>query len=214
LCDYSIALWLDAGLTEAKDSTKVRVMGDKSVENNYHINPWPQYKFYWPEYRRGSEFNDQPTFYFDGLQWVTGNAYMSGNEAIHVFGVSKVKDNGWRAVYGFNRDQTHVQWYNNGAPNSISAYLAPNANQIPSPAAADKMYGVTGWVYPKNGAVQGVRFNGAQTNLSQTTTNYTYSTQKVSIGGDVTNDGYGLSEMFYIRQELLPSMEDLCPMQI
>ncbi|MEZ0538338.1 Ig-like domain-containing protein [Fibrella arboris] len=141
-------------------------------------------------------FNYNPAVTFDGSDVLMTDAFASGTDAVHVFAMTRVNDNNWRAFYGFNRDRTHVQWYNNLAANRPSVWTAGSGNDITS-TNLGVLSGVTAHLLPKDGTAQTIKWNGtAGTINASPITTYDFSTNKMGVGGDAANDGSSLSEMF------------------
>ncbi len=123
---------------------------------------------------------------------LTTDAFASGNEAVHVFTMSKVGDNGWRSIYGFGRDMTHVQWLNN----LPSAYLAGNRDY--NGVAQQAGQGIISFLLPKDASQQAFVWNGISSNTTAPAGNktYPYNAGKMGVGSDVSTDGLGLSENY------------------
>jgi large repetitive protein len=141
-----------------------------------------------PTYTVNSGFNFNPAITFDGSDALITNAFASGREAVHVFTMAKVGDNGWRSMYGFARDLTHVQWLST----KPSVYIP--ANYTPSTALGID-YGVTSFLFPKDGSQRTINWNGVTGNIA-TTNNYAFNSNKMAVGSDIDNTGVSLSENF------------------
>jgi hypothetical protein len=180
-------VWLkaDAGTSSVVDGTKLTQWNDQSGNGRDHVQTNATFQ---PTYKANGGFNFNPAVTFDGNNVLTTNAFASGNEAVHVFTMAKVGDAGWRAMYGFSRDATHVQWL------STKPSVWIFANQTPTTALGTD-YGVTSFLLPKDGSQKTINWNGIIGNIPGINT-YTYSNNKVGIGSDVSVDGLSLSENF------------------
>ncbi len=185
-----LQVWLkaDAGTSSSTNLDPLTDWFDQTVNSRDHAQTNASYQ---PKFKTNA-FNFNPAVSFDGTDAMVTNTFASGNEAVHVFVMSKVNDNGWRSLYGFSRDATHVQWYNNGAANRPSVWLA--ANQIPSTALGID-YGVTSFILPKDGSQKTIHWNGTSGNIAGINT-YSYSANKMAVGSDISVDGLALSENF------------------
>jgi large repetitive protein len=185
------SVWLkaNAGTSTTTDGSTIATWNDQSGNSRTHTQP--NGTVYQPLYK-DNVFNYNPAVYFDGLDGMQAAAFASGGDAVHVFAMSKVKDNGWRSIYGFGRDATHVQWYNNGLANKPSVWLY--ANDIPS-TALGLNYGVTSYILPKDGSQKTVHWNGTSGNITGIN-NYTFNSVLSGVGTDLDNFG-NFSENFY-----------------
>ncbi len=185
-----LQLWLktDRGASTSNNGTRLTYWNDNSPKENHHIQSNTTYQ---PTYVENNiHFNYHPSVHFDGTDAMIGAAFASGQEAVHVFAMSKVDDNGWRTIYAFGRDLTHVQWYNGGSATRPSVWTG--ANRYP-PTALGINYGVTSYILPKDGSQRVIHWNGVPGNIDGTN-NYSYNTNRSSVGSDVSNDGLSLSE--------------------
>nr|MCU0324130.1 VCBS repeat-containing protein [Spirosomataceae bacterium] len=167
------------------DGTNITSWADQSGNGKMHTQSNTSFQ---PKYKASSGFNFQPSITFDGLDVLTTDAFATGNEAIHVFAMAKVGDNGWRSIYGFGRDRTHVQWL------STKPSVWVDGNQTPSTALGID-YGVSSFLMPKDGTQRTINWNGTVGNITGTN-NYVYNSNKMGVGSDVDNAGTGLSENF------------------
>jgi large repetitive protein len=184
------SVWLkaNAGTSTTTDGSNIATWNDQSGNSRTHTQP--NGTVYQPLYK-DNVFNFNPAVYFDGLDGLQVPAFASGTDAIHVFAMSKVKDNGWRSIYGFGRDATHVQWYNGGGANKPSWWLS--GNSYPS-TALGLNYGVTSFIVPKDGSQKTIHWNGTSANVTGSNT-YTYNNTLMAVGTDIANGG-GFSENF------------------
>jgi large repetitive protein len=184
------SVWLkaNAGTSTTTDGASIATWNDQSGNNRTHTQP--NGTVYQPQYK-DNVFNYNPAAYFDGLDGMQTAAFASGSDAVHVFAMSKVKDNGWRSIYGFGRDASHVQWYNHGLANKPSVWLS--ANDIPA-TALGLNYGVTSYILPKDGSQKTVNWNGTSGNITGIN-NYSYNSLLMSVGTDISNYG-AFSENF------------------
>ena len=185
-----LQLWLKAnqGTSSSTNGDALTSWLDQTVNTRDHT----QTNASWQPKFKTNAFNFNPAVTFDGTDAMITDAFASGNEAVHVFVMSRVGDNGWRSIYGFNRDVTHVQWYNNGGANRPSVWLS--ANQIPSTALGID-YGITTYILPKDGSQKTIHWNGTSANIAGSNT-YAFSANKMGLGSDIGNDGLSLSENF------------------
>jgi hypothetical protein len=184
-----LQLWLraDDGTSTSTHGANLSYWNDNSPHQNHHVQNTPANQ---PEYSQ-NHFNYNPAVYFDGSDAMTGNALASGQEAVHVFAMSRVNDHGWRTIYGFGLDQTHVQWYNAGSL-STKPSVWTSSNQYP-PTALDINYGVASYILPKNGSQRVIHWNGVPGNIGGTN-NYGYNANIMGVGSDVSNNGLALTE--------------------
>ena len=184
------SVWLkaNAGTSTTTDGSTIATWSDQSGNSRTHTQP--NGTVYQPLYKENI-FNYNPAVYFDGLDGMQATAFASGGDAVHVFAMSKVKDNGWRSIYGFGRDATHVQWYNGGGINKPSVWLA--GNNYPA-TALGLDYGVTSYILPKDGTQKTVHWNGTSGNITGIN-NYTFNSTLMAVGTDIANGG-GFSESF------------------
>jgi large repetitive protein len=184
------SVWLkaNAGTSTTTDGSTIATWNDQSGNSRTHTQP--NGTVYQPLYK-DNVFNFNPAVYFDGLDGMQASAFASGTDAVHVFAMSKVKDNGWRSIYGFGRDATHVQWYNGGGANKPSWWLS--GNTYPSTALGIN-YGVTSFIVPKDGSQKTIHWNGTSANVAGSNT-YTYNSTLMSVGTDISNGG-AFSENF------------------
>ncbi len=182
-----LQVWLkaDAGTSSTTDGTALTQWDDQSSNGRNHTQTNTSYQ---PKFKANGGFNFNPAVTFDGSDVLTTDAFASGKEAVHVFTMAKVGDSGWRALYGFGRDATHVQWLST----KPSVWLF--ANQTPS-TALSLDYGISSFILPKDGSQKTINWNGTVGNISGIDT-YTYNASKMGVGSDVTSDGLGLSENF------------------
>lgn len=187
-----LQLWLraDEGTSTSTHGANLSYWNDNSPHQNHHVQNTPANQ---PEYSQ-NHFNYNPAVYFDGSDAMTGNALASGQEAVHVFAMSRVNDHGWRTIYGFGLDQTHVQWYNAGSP-STKPSVWTSSNQYP-PTALDINYGITSYILPKNGSQRVIHWNGVPGNIGGTN-NYGYNSDIMGVGSDVSNNGLVLTENMF-----------------
>jgi large repetitive protein len=185
------SVWLkaNAGTSTTTDGSTIATWNDQSGNSRTHTQP--NGTVYQPLYK-DNVFNFNPAVYFDGLDGMQASAFASGTDAVHVFAMSKVKDNGWRSIYGFGRDATHVQWYNAGLANKPSVWLA--GNNYPS-TALGLNYGVTSYILPKDGSQKTVHWNGTSGNITGSN-NYTFNSTLMGVGTDLNNFG-NFSENFF-----------------
>ncbi len=185
------SVWLkaNAGTSTTTDGSTIATWNDQSGNSRTHSQP--NGTVYQPLYK-DNIFNFNPAVYFDGLDGMQVPSFASGTDAVHVFAMSKVKDNGWRSIYGFGRDATHVQWYNGGLANKPSVWLA--GNNYPT-TALGLNYGVTSYILPKDGSQKTVHWNGTSGNITGSNT-YTFNSTLMSVGTDIANGG-GFSESFF-----------------
>jgi large repetitive protein len=185
------SVWLkaNAGTSTTTDGSTIATWNDQSGNSRTHTQP--NGTVYQPLYKE-NVFNYNPAVYFDGLDGMQASAFASGSDAVHVFAMSKVKDNGWRSIYGFGRDATHVQWYNGGLANKPSVWLS--GNNYPSTALGVN-YGVTSYILPKDGSQKTVHWNGTSGNITGIN-NYTFNSTLMGVGTDLNNFG-NFSENFY-----------------
>ena len=185
------SVWLKAntGTSTTTDGSTIATWNDQSGNSRTHTQP--NGTVYQPLYKE-NVFNYNPAVYFDGLDGMQAAAFASGSDAVHVFAMSKVKDNGWRSIYGFGRDATHVQWYNGGLANKPSVWLS--GNNYPS-TALGLNYGVTSYILPKDGSQKTVHWNGTSGNITGIN-NYTFNSTLMGVGTDLNNFG-NFSENFY-----------------
>lgn len=186
-CKGSLQVWLkaDAGTNTTTDGANVTTWEDQSGNGKTHTQSNVTYQ---PNYKANSGFNFQPSITFDGLNVLTTDAFASGNEAVHVFAMAKVGDNGWRSIYGFGRDRTHVQWL------STKPSVWVDGNVTPTTALGID-YGVSSFILPKDGTQRSINWNGTLGNITGTN-NYAFNSNKMGVGSDVDNAGTGLSENF------------------
>ena len=185
------SVWLkaNAGTSTTTDGSTIASWSDQSGNSRTHTQP--NGTVYQPLYKE-NVFNYNPAVYFDGLDGLQASAFASGSDAVHVFAMSKVKDNGWRSIYGFGRDATHVQWYNGGGANKPSWWLS--GNSYPSTALGVD-YGVTSFILPKDGSQKTIHWNGTSANVTGIN-NYSYNSTLMAVGTDINNFG-NFSENFY-----------------
>jgi large repetitive protein len=185
------SVWLkaNAGTSTTTDGSTIATWNDQSGNSRTHTQP--NGTVYQPLYKE-NVFNYNPAVYFDGLDGMQASAFASGTDAVHVFAMSKVKDNGWRSIYGFGRDASHVQWYNGGLANKPSVWLS--GNNYPS-TAFGLNYGVTSYILPKDGSQKTVHWNGTSGNITGIN-NYTFNSTLMGVGTDLNNFG-NFSENFY-----------------
>ncbi len=183
-----LELWLkaDSGTNTKINNDPLTYWNDNSPNKNNHTQSTASNQ---PRYIE-HDFNYNPSVYFDGSDAMITNSFANGQEAIHVFAMSKVNDNGWRSIYGFGRDATHVQWYNGGSVTKPSVWTG--VNQYPISLALGINYGVTSHILPKD-SQRVIHWNGTTGNIAGTN-NYTYNSNKMGIGSDISNDGSSLSE--------------------
>jgi hypothetical protein len=185
-----LQLWLkaDRGSSTTSNNAPLTYWNDNSPKENHHRQTNTSYQ---PRYVVNNiHFNYHPSINFDGTDAMIGDAFASGQEAVHVFAMSKVDDNNWRSIYGFGRDATHVQWYNGGSATKPSVWTGVNEYPATLPSSN---YGVTSHILPKNSTQRVIHLNGVPGNIGGTN-NYSYNTNKMSVGSDISNDGLSLSE--------------------
>ena len=184
-------LWLkaDAGTSSTTDGAQLTEWKDASSNHRDHTQTNSTYQ---PVFKADGGFNYNPAVTFDGADTMITDAFASGKEAVHVFAMSKVGDNGWRSIYGFSRDMTHVQWLNN----LPSAYLAGNRDY--NGVAQTAGQGITSFLLPKDASQQTFMWNGISSNTTAPAGNktYTYNAGKMGVGSDVSTDGTSLSENY------------------
>jgi cysteine-rich repeat protein len=172
-------VWLraDMGTSTTTDGAKLTQWDDQSGNGRNHTQATAALQ---PTFKANGGFNFNPAVTFDGSDIMRTTAYASGNEAIHVFAMSKVADSGWRSLYGVSADSTHVQWLNN----LPSAYLFGNRDY--NGVAQTPGQGITSFLLPKDASQQTMRWNGISSNttLAAGTKNYTYNANTFGIGSD------------------------------
>ncbi|MFN3850360.1 MAG: hypothetical protein ACK4NY_13075 [Spirosomataceae bacterium] len=186
-CKGSLQVWLkaDAGTNTTTDNSAITSWDDQSGNGQIHTQSNTSFQ---PKYKASSGFNFQPAITFDGLDVLTTDAFATGNEAVHVFAMAKVGDNGWRSIYGFGRDRTHVQWL------STKPSVWVDGNYTPTTALGTD-YGVSSHILPKDGTQRTINWNGTVGTITGTN-NYVFNSNKMGVGSDVDNAGTGLSENF------------------
>lgn len=186
-----LTVWLkaDVGTSSTTDGAALTSWIDQSGNERSHVQATAAYQ---PKYKSNSGFNFQPSVTFDGTDALVTDAFASGNEAVHVFAMSQVGDNGWHSIYGFGRDATHVQWLSDNANKKPSVWLSGN-NYPATNLGLD--YGVTSYILPKDGAQKSIYWNGKAGSVTGINT-YSYNTSKMGVGSDVDNTGTSLSENF------------------
>lgn len=184
-------VWLkaNAGTSTNTDGAAIDSWNDLSGNARTHTQTNNTFK---PKFKQNGGFNFNPSVHFDGLDALIADAFASGREAVHVFAMSKVDDGGWRSIYGFGRDATHVQWLSNNASRKPSVWLSGN-NFPATDLGID--YGVTSFILPKDGSQKTIHWNGTAGNINGSDT-YLYNSNKVAVGTDISNNGLGLSENF------------------
>lgn len=183
-----LQVWLkaDAGTSTTTDASPLTQWDDQSGNSRNHTQSNASYQ---PKFKVDGGFNYNPAVTFDGSDALVTNAFASGKEAVHVFAMAKVADNGWRALYGFGRDATHVQWLST----KPSVWIPGNYD----PATALGLdYGITSFLLPKDATQRSINWNGVAGNIA-TTNNYTFNANKMAVGSDIDNAGTGLSENFF-----------------
>ena len=185
-------LWLraDAGTSSTTDGAKLTEWKDTSSKHRDHTQTNTTYQ---PVFKADGGFNYNPAVTFDGADTMITDAFASGKEAVHVFTMSKAADNGWRSIYGFGRDATHVQWLNN----LPSAYLWGNRDY--NGIAQTPGQGIISFLLPRDASQQAFIWNGISSNTTAPagTKNYPYNAGKMGVGSDVSTDGLSLSENYF-----------------
>ncbi|SEB00615.1 Alpha-tubulin suppressor [Thiothrix caldifontis] len=185
-------LWLkaDAGTSSTTDGEKLTEWKDTSSNHRDHTQTNTTYQ---PVFKADGGFNYNPAVTFDGADVMITDAFASGKEAVHVFTMSKAADNGWRSIYGFGRDATHVQWLNN----LPSAYLWGNRDY--NGIAQTPGQGIISFLLPRDASQQAFIWNGISSNTTAPagTKNYPYNAGKMGVGSDVSTDGLSLSENYF-----------------
>lgn len=176
-----LQVWLkaDVGTSTTTNGTKLTQWNDQSGNGKDHKQTDTNYQ---PIFKTNGGFNNYPAVTFDGSDIMRTAAYASGNEAVHVFAMSKVSDAGWRSLYGMSSNITHVQWLNN----IPSAYLLGNRDYNGAAQPASSGFGITSFILPKDASQQTFRWNGVSSNttLPSGTKTYTYNTGSFGVGGD------------------------------
>jgi large repetitive protein len=187
----ALEVWLQAKSITVANNAKVPTWGDNGPYAHTHdqTNVANQPIFF----EKGS-FNFEPSVSFSSgvNQWMTTNAFASGNEAVHIFTVSKVANNGERGLYGFLDGSTTVNW-NNYIPSARTANAA-NAGSVAlttpttGTATTPKDYGITQHSLTRSSAGT-VRWNGTAGTLAGASTTYAYATNKMGVGAYVNSNG-------------------------
>lgn len=181
----NLHLWLkaDAGVGAQSDGGGVPQWQDQFVYNRTHnatntANP--------PSWKENA-FNFNPSVNFDGSGGFSTAAFAEGEEAVHVFTVSRVGDTNWRTLYSFARDQTHVHWLNNGGFGTEPSVRLAGENQFPN-LGLGTQYALASFILPKDGSGSLVSWNGDARNIAGRTS-YPFNTTLMSLGTDIADNG-------------------------